>query len=171
MTHFPLHNFFSMGFRNRAGFLVVTVLKAFYKSKDLKSFITGIIRILRTATFAKTYKNNYWSLVLQMPYYQNLLTLSSVLFWLKNWEKQLWTDQNLRITFLKLETRNLKESNFCISLHRKTNRHFFRKLDYRVVSDNEDFGILSVLSSRRRLFAMNQLFRIVTTKLLVIMTN
>ena len=34
--------------------LVVTVLKTFYKKQMRKSFITGIIRILRTTTFAKT---------------------------------------------------------------------------------------------------------------------
>ena len=34
--------------------LVVTVLKTSIKSKGLKSFITGILRILRTTTFAKT---------------------------------------------------------------------------------------------------------------------
>ena len=49
-----------------------TVLKTCYKKQRLySSFITGIMKVLRTTSFAQ----NYWSLILQILHHKNLIRL------------------------------------------------------------------------------------------------
>ena len=78
--------------------LVVTVLKNFIKSKDLKPFVTGVIWILRTATFAKKGIIEVWCYKSVLDKHAtkkwNIYVQRITILWLKNLEKQLWTDQN-----------------------------------------------------------------------------
>ena len=74
------------------------------------------------------------------------------ILWLKNWEKQLWTDQTKFLKTRKEESKRCfnRQRNFCVSFLRKTKRRFFGKLDYRVVSDNRKiWKIVSPLYSEK----------------------
>ena len=85
--------------------LLVTVLKTFYKKQRPKIIYYRNYKNFENDNFRQE------RLILQMLHYQNLMTLcymfltstlqkkrntyvqAMAILWLKNWEKQLWTDQ------------------------------------------------------------------------------
>ena len=97
-------------------------------------------------------------------------------FMTKELRKAIMNRSKLRNKFLQTRNEEIKrrfnlQRNFCVRLLRKTKRRYFGKLDHRVVSDNRRFWkTLGPLFSRR-LFSKNLLFRIITTKLLIVMRN
>ena len=127
--------------------LVVTASKISIRSKGLKAFITGIIRILRATAFSK----NDWSLILQMLLYQNLMALCYLFLTSMLQKKKKYLRSNncnfkelakvlrkaimnrskqLRNKFLKTTNEESKrrlnrQRNFCVTLLRKTKRRFF----------------------------------------------
>ena len=93
--------------------LVVTVLKTLYKKQKSKIIHCRNYKNFENDNFRQDLKSlSFLSLILQMLHYQNLMTLcylfststlqkewntyvqTIVILWLKNWEKQLWKDQN-----------------------------------------------------------------------------
>ena len=130
--------------------------------------------------------------MLQMFHYQILMTMgylfltSTLQKEIKNTRsnncnfmtKELWkaitNRSKLRNKFLKTRNEEPRRSFniqdiFVLAYSTKLKDVFWAKLDHRVASEN--FGKLSVLSSRTRIFTKNPLFWITTTKVLVIMRN
>ena len=91
--------------------LVVKVLKTFYKKQTPKIIHYRNYKNFEKGNFRQELKKELMTFVLQVPHYQILMTLfymfltstlqniwniyvqAIAILWLKNWEKQLWTDQ------------------------------------------------------------------------------
>ena len=131
---------------------------------------------------------NYWILILKMLRYQNLMALYYLFltntlqkkkyirwnictFMTKELRKAIMNRSKLRNKFLKTRNEESKRRfNRQKTLLRKTKRQFFGKTEELSLTI-ENFGKLSILSSRKRLSTKNILFWIITTKLLVIMRD